>query len=199
MNQKISAGMMIIIAVVIIITAGMFFWIGKKQSQSSVQQVVENESDNSDIGDKERACVASGGTVQKSMCCGAVGDFPKLCGLWGACACGPNGSHEIKVCNCGENRCFDGDKCKDNSAGKISCAKEGDVPTALDMATGKQKPGGISCCGGLQAINKKTAVESLSRGICESSAGNAGVCSPCGDGVCGAKLEDKCNCPKDCK
>ena len=59
---------------------------------------------------EERACIDSGGTINRGMCCLTVGDFPNLC-LIGACGCSPENSHEVKTCYCGEGRCFDGNTC----------------------------------------------------------------------------------------
>ena len=59
---------------------------------------------------KEQTCINSGGTVEQGMCCLAVSDFPNLC-LIGACGCSPENSHEVKICDCGEGRCFDGNTC----------------------------------------------------------------------------------------
>lgn len=61
-------------------------------------------------GDKEAACIASGGTVQTSKCCGATTDFPNLCAI-GACGCAPQYSKETKVCSCPSAKCFDGAAC----------------------------------------------------------------------------------------
>lgn len=58
----------------------------------------------------EQACVNSGGTVGTGMCCKSVGDFPDTCAV-GACACPPDNSHEVKICDCGEGRCYDGNTC----------------------------------------------------------------------------------------
>ena len=58
----------------------------------------------------EKACVDSGGNVTTSMCCGSVGDFPNTC-LIGACGCSPENSHEVKTCDCGPDKCFDGTAC----------------------------------------------------------------------------------------
>jgi hypothetical protein len=57
-----------------------------------------------------RGCLDSGGTVTSSTCCAGVGDFPNTC-LIGACGCAPNASHEVRVCDCGDGRCFDGASC----------------------------------------------------------------------------------------
>jgi len=60
--------------------------------------------------DLEQACLNSGGTVRTSLCCLSTGDFPNLC-LIGPCGCSPENSHEVKVCDCGEGKCFDGSTC----------------------------------------------------------------------------------------
>ena len=57
-----------------------------------------------------QGCVNSGGTVGTSQCCKAVNDFPNTC-LIGACGCSPAGSHEVKVCECPQGKCFDGNEC----------------------------------------------------------------------------------------
>jgi len=62
--------------------------------------------------EKERACIASGGTVATSTCCLATSDFPDTCSV-GACGCAPQNSHEVKICNCGPDRCFNGTTCVD--------------------------------------------------------------------------------------
>ena len=61
---------------------------------------------------EEQACEDSGGTVTEGLCCLSTEDFPNLC-LIGACGCSPENSHEVKVCDCGEGKCFDGDACID--------------------------------------------------------------------------------------
>ncbi len=60
---------------------------------------------------KTPACSLSGGTITTSLCCKATGDFPNTC-LIGACGCSPDNSHEVKVCDCGADKCFDGSRCK---------------------------------------------------------------------------------------
>lgn len=59
---------------------------------------------------KEQACALSGGTVKISLCCASVSDFPNLC-LIGACGCSPTDSHQVKVCDCGTNKCFNENRC----------------------------------------------------------------------------------------
>jgi len=63
------------------------------------------------VANKEWACSFSGGTVATSLCCEATGDFPNTC-LIGACGCSPDNSHEVKVCDCGPDKCFNGIRCK---------------------------------------------------------------------------------------
>jgi hypothetical protein len=58
----------------------------------------------------EAACTDSGGTVATSLCCTSTGDFPNSC-LIGACGCGPDDSHEVQTCDCGESKCFNGKEC----------------------------------------------------------------------------------------
>jgi len=56
------------------------------------------------------ACINSGGEVRTSLCCKSAGDYPNLC-LIGPCGCSPDNSHNVKICDCGEDKCFDGEKC----------------------------------------------------------------------------------------
>jgi hypothetical protein len=58
----------------------------------------------------EKSCTNSGGKVSTAMCCKSATDFPNSC-LIGACGCSLDNSHEVKVCDCGEGKCFDGSKC----------------------------------------------------------------------------------------
>jgi hypothetical protein len=69
-----------------------------------------------ELPDKEGACIQSGGTVSTALCCKSVGDFPNLCVI-GPCGCSPDNSHEVKICDCGSDRCFNGQECVDMSFG----------------------------------------------------------------------------------
>jgi len=62
------------------------------------------------LSGKEQACINSGGMVRTSLCCLLAEDFPNNC-LIGACGCSPDNSHEVKVCECPEGKCFDGNSC----------------------------------------------------------------------------------------
>ncbi|MFC1663799.1 hypothetical protein ACFL0A_01610 [Patescibacteria group bacterium] len=88
----------IAIIVVIIIAVGLGYWI--YQSTIAPEELTE----------KEQACVNSGGQALTSLCCKTAGDFPNLC-LVGSCGCSPDNSHKIKICDCGPDRCFNGNEC----------------------------------------------------------------------------------------
>lgn len=63
-----------------------------------------------EILEKEQFCIDSGGKVSTSMCCKQTTDFPNLCFV-GACGCSPDNSYQIKTCDCGPNKCFNGNQC----------------------------------------------------------------------------------------
>jgi len=94
MNKKT----IIIIIIAIIVIAGIGYWI--------YQSTIEPE----EITEQEQVCIDSGGEVRTSPCCEATGDFPNLC-LIGPCGCSPDNSREIKICDCGPDKCFNGSKC----------------------------------------------------------------------------------------
>jgi len=58
-----------------------------------------------------QACINSGGSVVTQLCCNSATDFPNTC-LIGACGCSPDNSHEVKVCDCGEGKCWDSEMSK---------------------------------------------------------------------------------------
>ncbi|MDD3487180.1 MAG: hypothetical protein PHF35_02255 [Candidatus Moranbacteria bacterium] len=59
---------------------------------------------------KELACVNAGGKISQSLCCQSANDFSNTCAI-GACGCAPDHSHQVKACDCGEGKCFDGKSC----------------------------------------------------------------------------------------
>ena len=67
---------------------------------------------------KARLCLNSGGTISTGLCCQSTGDFPNSCAV-GACGCAPEYSHEVKVCDCGKDKCFDGFKCTTREEAEI--------------------------------------------------------------------------------
>jgi hypothetical protein len=58
----------------------------------------------------ETGCLETGGTISTANCCQSSGDFPNTC-LIGACGCAPEYSHEVSVCVCPDDMCFDGTAC----------------------------------------------------------------------------------------
>lgn len=58
----------------------------------------------------EQGCLNSGGQVATSSCCLSTSNFPNTC-LIGACGCDATNSHEVNVCDCGTDKCFNGSKC----------------------------------------------------------------------------------------
>jgi hypothetical protein len=62
------------------------------------------------VGSQDNGCVESGGTVSTANCCQSSGNFPNTC-LIGACGCAPEYSHEVSVCVCPDDMCFDGTMC----------------------------------------------------------------------------------------
>ena len=55
---------------------------------------------------------------------------------------------------------------------------------------------------GLQRVSAKEAVTNSSTGECQifiEQREEPTVCAPCGNGICEADLESKCNCPADCE
>jgi len=87
-----------IITIIIIIIAVLGYWI--------YQSTITPE----ELSEKEQTCVDAGGEVLTSLCCKTTSDFPNLC-LVGPCGCSPTNSHEVKICDCGEEKCFDGNTC----------------------------------------------------------------------------------------
>jgi hypothetical protein len=92
--MKKSVVVLLIVLAVVIIAVSIFFILNNKP----------------EVSPKEQACINSGGTVQKVMCCGQTNDFPNLCAT-GACGCSLENSHNVSICDCGENKCFDGNGC----------------------------------------------------------------------------------------
>jgi len=75
---------------------------GKKYILKPVVKIITEKPEEIDL---EELCIESGGNVTTGLCCLATDDFPDTC-LIGACACSPTNSHEVKVCDCGEGKCW---------------------------------------------------------------------------------------------
>ncbi len=93
MSKKI-----ILIIIAIIVIAGIGYWV--YQSMVASKELTE----------KEQACTDSGGTATTSLCCRATSDYPNLC-LVGPCGCSSENSHQVKICDCGPDKCFNGSEC----------------------------------------------------------------------------------------
>ena len=63
--------------------------------------------------DRAETCLAAGGTVFTSWCCKSNNgmDFPNLCSTACGCAPDPSVSDQVKMCNCGTGKCWDGSGC----------------------------------------------------------------------------------------
>jgi hypothetical protein len=48
--------------------------------------------------------------VTTASCCRSADDFPNSC-LEGACGCAPDSSHDVQLCTCPADACFDGLEC----------------------------------------------------------------------------------------
>lgn len=96
---------LIISAIVALLLVG-FVWYEYSKANKNYNDNLEDPYIN-----KINSCTSSGGTVQVASCCAGVDEFPNTC-LIGACGCGPGNTKEIRTCNCGENKCWDGEKCK---------------------------------------------------------------------------------------
>ena len=95
MSRKI---ILLVIAIIIIVVTG--YWI--YQTTLAPERELELS--------QEQVCINSGGIVRTAMCCKSSGDFPNLC-LIGSCGCSLENSHQVKICNCGPGKCFNGKEC----------------------------------------------------------------------------------------
>ncbi|MCX6761167.1 MAG: hypothetical protein NTZ84_03660, partial [Candidatus Nealsonbacteria bacterium] len=86
------------------------FKVAMEKARADFKEVVAQE--NSDKALQE-ACENSGGTTATSTCCKSAKNFPNLC-LIGACGCSSKDSRQIKVCDCGKGKCFNGSACVAN-------------------------------------------------------------------------------------
>ncbi|CEG12481.1 hypothetical protein MSIBF_A2360001 [groundwater metagenome] len=93
--------------------------IEKSRSSSKLQKTANKGEQTT----KEQGCLNSGGNVSEEMCCKIPGDFPNTC-LIGACGCAPNESHEIKICDCGAGKCFNGTECVPYRVNQTKTIKE---------------------------------------------------------------------------
>jgi hypothetical protein len=119
MNKKISTawGIGAVVIAAIIFAGGVFVFNKTSQPETTTQNIPKNNVPApTGGGQKEQACLSSGGKISNSSCCQSSGDFPNSCAI-GACGCAPASSHQVKTCDCGEGKCFDGNSCVGNTPG----------------------------------------------------------------------------------
>lgn len=58
----------------------------------------------------ENNCTKSGGKISSAKCCDLVSDYPNTC-VTGMCSCPAASSHDVKSCDCGAGKCFNGITC----------------------------------------------------------------------------------------
>jgi hypothetical protein len=82
----------------------------------------QGRKDQLPIAGLEEKCLRAGGAVYIVDCtCWATQDFPNICIIGGGCTCAPTDkTHQIKMCDCGEGKCFNGSTC-------VSLQKSGGV------------------------------------------------------------------------
>lgn len=98
---------LLIVIILAIIVGGGVLWYARRPEQPYQPAEIKKTEEKST---QEKGCLNSGGIVTTSSCCKSSGGFPNSC-LIGACGCSPDNSHEVKTCDCGIDKCFDGVKC----------------------------------------------------------------------------------------
>ena len=85
---------------------------GKPMSQADCQTQITIYSPQFQVagGAQDTGCLETGGTISTANCCQSSSDFPNTC-LIGACGCAPEYSHQVSVCVCPDDMCFDGTAC----------------------------------------------------------------------------------------
>jgi hypothetical protein len=116
MSKKIIIIIIITIVILFAVIGGYFVFqlfpidegIGEETGRETREQL------NGEVEELEKSCLESGGMIVLAMCCQSTSDFPDIC-LIGPCGCSWDNSHEINICDCGEGKCFDGEKCVEAS------------------------------------------------------------------------------------
>jgi len=156
---------------------------------------ISTESTPSNASDIEQACINSGGNVTTQLCCQSANDFPNTC-LVGACGCSSGNSHEIKVCSCPEDECFDGSQCAPQSI-TIYCVDNNCSPQKVPTGAGTLAQG---CYRNLNSCLLGTNATCLSDSDCAGSE----CCHPTRcinkafKGVCDVLCTQVCLGPLDC-
>jgi hypothetical protein len=82
---------------------------GKYIMRPTIQVIQESEPAN-DSQSKQKACTDSGGTATNLSCCKSAKEFPNTCVI-GACGCSTENSKQVRTCDCGPGKCFNGTAC----------------------------------------------------------------------------------------
>jgi len=101
--------LLIVIILAVIVGAGVL-WYAKRPEQPYQPVEIQKTEKIENKSTQEQACLNSGGTVSTASCCQTASDFPNSC-LIGACGCSLENSHQVKTCDCGEGKCWDGENC----------------------------------------------------------------------------------------
>jgi hypothetical protein len=109
LNKKATGGLGIIIFL-ILLGIVYYFFIYQDGVHNPFKKNIGNDALEDPYINQIQGCINSGGNITSSDCCEAVGDFPNTCSI-GACGCAPFSSHNIRVCNCGQNKCWNGTQC----------------------------------------------------------------------------------------
>jgi hypothetical protein len=142
MNKKISTNVWIVIAVVSAVIVILAIWVALAppiQTPTDTGMTtpniptgsIQNQPQASVADAKQKACLNSGGAISTAICCGQTQDFPNNCAI-GACGCSPENSHQVKICQCGEGKCFDGNSC-------VQTSQSGSGNTGEPSSPGGQK------------------------------------------------------------
>ena len=83
-------------------------WISLHSNDQTTSTICENCGENA--ADIEKSCIESGGIVATSSCCLSSTDFPNSCFI-NSCVCQGADSKEVKICDCGKGKCFNGKEC----------------------------------------------------------------------------------------
>jgi predicted DNA-binding antitoxin AbrB/MazE fold protein len=81
-----------------------------KALQEKLQnKTVKNETEEGNET-AEQKCINSGGNAIMSTCSYNISNFYNTCPI-GTCPPGENNSYPVKICDCGVDKCFNGEKC----------------------------------------------------------------------------------------
>ena len=110
MSKGISTPIALIIIVVCAGLTGLIIWKYQLIPEIGLGGSSSTPLEGGVVDLAEQVCIDSGGTVTMAVCCKETSDFPNSC-LIGPCSCSPENSHEVKICDCGPESCFDGIEC----------------------------------------------------------------------------------------